>query len=362
MKTTLIIDGNWLLLSRAFVLLDYFKKDNPEEVKTDAKSRLKDILNSSINITLNRFKNTISNIILISDGGSWRKQIDRPYLVRDFEYKGNRVFDEDVDWDMIFDTLTEVNKQFSKLGITATNHYAIEGDDWAWWWSRYLNSKGINAIIWSSDNDLKQLLQADNGAFTGWYIDSKNENRGLYLPEVLKEKSVDDIDFFLDPDISNPTLERIKVQAQQVHYINPDLIVMEKIVCGDMGDNIKSIILKEMNGKNYGVGLKDWEKVREKLGLEKLSDFFNSKDRIIQELVQINKFSSFKDKVSQVADVFEFNKKLVWLNEQTIPESIQESMNQEQYKEYDLNNIYNNYKILSGENTTNIESIFEGVL
>lgn len=362
MKTTLVIDGNWLLLSRVFGLVDYFKKTNPQEVKEEAKSKLKDILNSSISINLNRFKNTINNIVLISDGGSWRKQIDRPSMVKNFEYKGNRDFDGETDWDMIFGTLTDVCDRFSSLGITTTNHCYVEGDDWAWYWSRYLNSKGINVIIWSSDNDLKQLLQVDNGVFTGWYIDSKTESNGLYLPEVLKEKSVDDIDFFLNPDISNPTLERIKVQAKNVHYINPDLIVMEKIICGDYGDNIKSIMLKELNGKYYGIGQKDWEKVRGSLSLEKLEDFFNKKEDIIRELLKINKFSYFRDKVDQVRDMFDFNTKLVWLNERVIPESIQESMSSAEYKEYDLNNIYNNYKILSGENQSDIESIFEGVL
>ena len=93
-----------------------------------------------------------------------------------------------------------------------------------------------------------------------------------------------------------------------------------------------------------------------------MDDFFNNKENIINELLKINKFSYFRDKIDQVVDMFDFNTKLVWLNEHVIPISIQESMNSSEYKEYDLNNIYNNYKILSNENQTDIESIFEGVL
>ena len=46
-----------------------------------------------------------------------------------------------------------------KQGIVVSNHSSIEGDDWIWYWSRRLNEEGTSCIIWSSDNDLKQLVQ-----------------------------------------------------------------------------------------------------------------------------------------------------------------------------------------------------------
>lgn len=360
MKTTLIIDGNWLLMSRSFIMFDYFKKDNPEEVKVNGQQKLQEFMASSINVVINRFKNTVNNIILVSDGGSWRKHVARPKDMYTETYKGNREHDSEYDWDYIFNSLNHLGEQFNKLGITYTHSFDVEGDDWAWYWSRYLNEKGINVIIWSSDNDLKQLLQLQNGAFTGWY----NDKNGLFLPESLKEKPVDDIDFFLNPDVSNPTLERIKYQAQAVSYVNPDLIVMEKIVCGDSGDNIKPLLRKVQNGRTYGIGQKDWEKIRESLNISNIMDFYSAKDQIINALLDLKKFKGYGIVKQDVEDMFEYNKKMVWLNGLVIPDSVKEDMSSSDfdYKEYDLNNIYNNYKIMAGEDTTKIEDIFSGVL
>ena len=71
-KLTLLIDGNWLMMSRMAMYIDEFEKKNPTEQKNKAKNNLKDFMAKSINVIINRFKD-IDNIILLSDGGSWRQ-------------------------------------------------------------------------------------------------------------------------------------------------------------------------------------------------------------------------------------------------------------------------------------------------
>ena len=96
----------------------------------------------------------------------------------------------------IYKALNQLSKRCKELGITTVNHNNIEGDDWIWYWSRRLNSDGINCIIWSSDNDLKQLVNMNSDkCFTVWW----NEANGLYVEdfpedeahklEIIKEKN-----------------------------------------------------------------------------------------------------------------------------------------------------------------------------
>ena len=59
--------------------------------------------------------------------------------------------------------------------------------------------------------------------------------------------------------------------------------------------------------------------------------------------------------------MIEYNKKLVWLHESIIPESLIQKMNEVEYKACDLSYIRNNYKVLTGENTDDVESLFDGI-
>ena len=76
-KCTLLIDGNWLLISRFSVMTQLFKENQSEVALESATEDLRDMMARSINIILNRFKE-IDNIVMISDGGSWRKQLPVP--------------------------------------------------------------------------------------------------------------------------------------------------------------------------------------------------------------------------------------------------------------------------------------------
>jgi hypothetical protein len=86
---TLICDGNWLLVSRFSVINGGFDKNLSEAVKKQSQLELEELMAKSINIVINRFQD-IDNIILVTDGGSWRKQLSVPDCLQDIVYKGNR--------------------------------------------------------------------------------------------------------------------------------------------------------------------------------------------------------------------------------------------------------------------------------
>ena len=356
---TLLIDGNWLLLSRFSVINKGFDKKNPDYMKEQASLDLQDLLARSINVILNRFP-IIDNMIFISDGGSWRKQLPIPKSLHDITYKGNRTTNVEMDWHYIYGALNKVFKHCKDLGVTCSNYSNIEGDDWVWYWSRRLNAEGTNCVIWSSDNDLKQLIQVDNkmDTFTAWY----NDKNGLWLPNDLEEEIIDPLEFFMQPmKYTSPVLEALKSKSNSVNFIDPNTIILSKIICGDAGDNIKSVVRYKKGNRTYRISEKDWDKIASKLNIITIQDFLKHKENVAKAIVDMKKLQPYNIDIQDVIEMIEYNIKLVWLNEKVIPDTAVQAMNQIEYKPYDLSYIKNNYKILYEEDDNDIQKLFESI-
>lgn len=355
-KCTLIVDGNWLLCSRFSVMSNGFNINNPDISKEMAQNELHELMAKSISIVLNRFS-IIDNVVLVTDGGSWRKQLPVPKQLQDITYKGNRGQTAELDWKYIYGALTNLSNQCKELGMTVANHSAIEGDDWVWYWSRRLNADGISTIIWSSDQDLKQLIQVDSktGAFTTWY----NDRNGIWLDESFEEKPMDDLEFFMQPlRVKSPVLENLKQFSSSTNFFDPDAIVMEKIICGDAGDNIRSVAKVVSGSKTYKVSPRMWNDIKNLNSIKTLDEFFSHKQDIINGIIAIKKFNN--NNTDDISEMFDYNIKLVWLNEAVIPETIIMYMNQLEYEVADINYIKSNYKVMC-KTENEIESIFESV-
>ena len=123
-KLTLIVDGNWLLMSRWAVMNGKFQEDN-EMCREIQLTMVK-----SINVVLRTFP-SIDNIIFVSDRGSWRNDLEIPSFMIE-EYKGNRELDPSVNWKAIFESYEEFINLLAEQGITTCQVHGIEGDDWCW--------------------------------------------------------------------------------------------------------------------------------------------------------------------------------------------------------------------------------------
>lgn len=359
-KCTLLIDGNWLLISRFSVMRDLFSTSKSDIELDYATENLKDMMARSINIMINKIPE-IDNIIFISDGGSWRKLLPIPEQLNDITYKGNRDDGktQDISWSHVFKALNELSKSCESRGITTSNHLNIEGDDWIWYWSRRLNADKINCIIWSSDHDLLQLVQNKNSIFTGWYYERSGKSE-LNFHESLQEETYDptDLDFFMKPIQYKPILlENLSKQVNKTIYINPDSIILSKVICGDSGDNIKSVARIVKSGRKYGVGEKDWNKISEELNIYTIQDLIANKQEIAEKISKIKKFQN-KIKSQDILEMIEYNIKLVWLNEEVIPEPIICEMNNQEYKTIDIDYFRNSYKTLLEEDNS-IKDLFE---
>lgn len=359
-KCTLLCDYNWLTISRFSVINKGFNKLLSESILNESKEELKDMLARSISVILNRFP-IIDDIIIVADGGSWRKQLPIPNQLKKTTYKGNRQANIEMSWDHIWNASAEVLENCKNEGITVSQFNNIEGDDWIWYWSKRLNSEGINTIIWSSDCDLKQLLQVDDktNAFTVWY----NDKNGLWIPQEMKDHDIDDIEFFMQPTYENPILEAIKMRALGgINYINPDNIVLNKIICGDAGDNIMSVARYIKNNRSYRFSEKDWEKLSKSLNINSIQKLIKNKDIISESISRHKKILPYNISKENISEMIDYNIKLVWLNESTIPETYILAMNNVEHNIYNVSYIRQNYKVVSGDRDNNdIIDIFNSI-
>lgn len=321
-KLTLIVDGNWLMMSRLSVLNNQYKDDN--QLCHD----LKLLMIKSINNVLRNFTD-IDNIIFISDKGSWRKHLEIPKCMTkevfgdSIEYKGTRIYDDSLDWDMIFKSFDNFINLLNETGITVSQSPYIEGDDWAWHWSTLLNSQGTNVMIWSKDKDLTQLVKTNitTKCFTVWW----NKDNGL-VTEKIENDTNDDLSWMFNYECkdNNDVLNRLKTKSCKTEYIVPLEVVVEKIFMGDSSDNVFPLVLR--NSKTAGV-TKKFRISRKDLNMS--IDITND-DEIKSYLNNLYNLQTYKDRaILKKDDEFEhflYNKRLIWLDESSYPQDILEEM------------------------------------
>lgn len=318
-KLTLIIDGNWLLMSRISVISNGWNGNTYSMMQ-----KLKQMMCKSINVMIRQIPE-IDNIIFVSDGGSWRKQIEQPKIVREYhtDYKGQREKSGSIDWTIVFKEYSDFVNQLNEYSnVTVSHAPMVEGDDWCWWWSNALNDDMTNVIIWSADRDLTQLVKTDSntGVFTiTIYTRGKNTILTKQSNEVL-ENDYDIVKMFGNAywPKNVKMLSNIEQIASDIKCINPNNVILDKIFRGDVSDNIfPSIKRKTKSGKEFRLN-------------EKFVDEFNGNvknDSDIKEFISyIYNKKQYKNKMSYTeTDAIEhtmYNRQLVMMDEKYYPTEI----------------------------------------
>jgi hypothetical protein len=276
----------------------------------------------------------IDNIIFVADGGSWRNSIEVPdFLYKEktsedqsVEYKGNRVRSSDINWELLFNSYDDFITTLQSNGITACQEQGVEGDDWCYHWSTYLNSQGTNCIIWTKDNDLKQLVNIDsNKCFTAWW----NSQNGLFIKDFPEEEFnfLFNTEFNINEDILNNLINK----SNEVTKINPSNIVIDKIIRGDAGDNIYPIILRKPKTKSerlFKVATKDID-----YSLNYNND--NEINKFIHNLINSkNYIGRINKSESDIIKHFKYNRMLVALEKDSYPQEILDIF--EKYHDYKI--------------------------
>lgn len=150
-KHTLIIDGNYFLHSRLFVL----PRPKGEQLlgTKDSQASLMRKLCIDFASELRRMAGFVDQVVIAVDDKSWRKD-----LFPDAQYKGTRTYDDSINWAGVFSTYKAWQEILQKQGVVIHQVKGAEADDVMFGWSTQLNNEGKNCIAWTGDRDLIQLV------------------------------------------------------------------------------------------------------------------------------------------------------------------------------------------------------------
>ena len=174
-------------------------------------------------------------------------------------YKGNRQKDTTKNWDKIFSSLNEYKEILKNDGFILTELDTAEADDVAAMWKEHFYNNGENVILISSDKDWTQLIDYEPSLnkFCVCFNPIAN-NRGKKLLHGTSEffewlnsvNSKTDI-FFSNYKPQKDKFKNIKTHDTKIEYdvIDPNQVLLNKIMCGDDGDNAPSFCEYYKNGK-----------------------------------------------------------------------------------------------------------------
>ena len=231
-KLNLDFDANYLLMKDVFIL---------HKLKT-LYGDLETLLINDYNKITTSFP--FDAIYFIADSKrNWRKTIYP-------EYKGKRKKDLDIDWDFVFDTFDKFKEYVNNK--PNCNLYQIdpfEGDDLIAHIVTESNKNGSSNIIISNDSDLQQLLEYNvNKDYINMIYNYKFNDEKIYVPENYKiflqhiEDTTDGDIFNLNNDIEFLNYFDTITNRAKIIQINKEESYFKKIVAGDKGDNILSVV------------------------------------------------------------------------------------------------------------------------
>tara|TARA_A100001037_G_scaffold172411_2_gene154855 strand:+ start:2449 stop:3672 length:1224 start_codon:yes stop_codon:yes gene_type:complete len=363
---TLLIDGNYFLHSRLFVL----PRPKRGKMMEDDESRATLMRKLAIDLAseVRKMRDFIDKVIVTVDARSWRKD-----LYPKAEYKGTRKPDEKIDWNSVYNIYEEFQSILQKHGVIVHRIDGAEADDVLFGWSTFLNNKGKNCIVWSGDRDLIQLVNYSNAneAYTLWYSTAqKTLCTFSNFREVLNKKQEvnnDDLLFNMSSysGLSDEYKHSMKVWIEnnkiKVNEINCDEFLFEKILIGDKSDNIPSVVvwqkeLKDGRLRTYSITEKIAKKIYQQYTKE-------NNDFVIDLLFNKDELTKLSDIVYRVIgksnvniieqNIFK-NMNLMMLHVNVIPDAIQSEIYKHIEKEFklldnmDVSKLTNKDKILEG--------------
>ena len=339
-KHTLLIDGNYFVFSRLFVL----QKPKSGQLLGDDKQKSQFMRKLAIDFAseMRKLKMFVDDVVLTVDSKSWRKD-----LYPEADYKGTRKQSSDVNWTNVYSVYEEFQKILASKGVTVHQIQGAEADDVIFGWSTALNNRGKSCIVWSGDRDLIQLVNYSktNDAHTIWYYNTK---KSLYVYEgfehdmnqsIANDMSTDDLLFNMGGEhmtrdtYQTNILAWVKDLKIEMTEVDCDRFIFNKILIGDKSDNIPSVVTwqKEMKGgklRIFSITEKMADTIYEQF-IKELDNFtiehlFNQEYKnkltdIIYRVVGHGNLTLIKSSLSN-------NIALMLLHVKTIPDSIQRAI------------------------------------
>ena len=339
-KHTLLIDGNYFVFSRLFVL----PKPKTGKLLGDDKQKKQFMRKLSIDFAseMRKLKGFVDDVVLTVDSKSWRKD-----LYPESNYKGTRKASSNVEWSGVYEVYEAWQNILATKGVTVHQIQGAEADDVLFGWSTMLNNRGKSCLVWTGDRDLIQLVNYSkpNDAHTIWYYNTK---KSLYAYEGFIKDMEDSISSTMtDTDMlfnmGGQHMLRDNYQKEILDWtiangistteVNCEHFIFNKILTGDKSDNIQSVVTwqKEMkDGKlrSYSITDKVADKIYEqfvKEGEEFTIDHLFSKeqnDRLVDIIYRV----IGRTNVNTIKSNLSSNIGLMLLHTRTIPDSIQRAI------------------------------------
>ena len=289
----LIVDGNYMLYRSVFVL---------HKLKT-LYGDLETLLLNDYNKLTHEYPYNL--IYFISDSKkSWRKNLYP-------EYKGKRKKEEKIDWEFVFDTFDKFKENIKhRHNCLLYQIDPFEGDDIIAHIVHETNKEGTSNLIISNDGDIHQMLKfsvADN--YINLMYNHKFQNEVLFVPKNysiflkhIEDTTVGDI-FDMNDDIDFVNyFDKITSRAK-IKQVDPEESYFKKLVSGDTGDNVLSVVKFTPEIKGIGAAGSDTVykmfKDRYPNEIDFDSDEFISQLSDILYIYKKNREIDFKEKVTR---------------------------------------------------------------
>jgi hypothetical protein len=329
---SVVCDGNYLF-HKTFGIFSGFGSKSPGDVlssETDRNMFLRKVM-TDLCYALAQIPD-INRIIFCKDSKSWRKD----YKITRSVYKESRIKGEGVDWGSFFKLMDEFGEFLEENGYIYSRLGGAEGDDLIWSWCDYLREKDDSVIVISGDKDMHQLVSFSDKNWIGiWNSNSKN-NKFIVSEDWEREKEKDISIFDVDPSSgsSDSKLEKF-VSSCIIEKIPTKQFVFKKILMGDERDDVPGVfpyLTKNGKASNIAEGRaqKIWDLYKEspweKFTMEELwmnDEFLTWLSGLSLRLLGQTDNSENRERFKQF---YEENARLVWLNENSIPEDMVKSL------------------------------------
>lgn len=326
----LVIDLSNIFFRSLFIAGNY----NKRSMTFDNKNELAQLMRKVATDTSYIIRQANSQRIIFSmDLGSWRKNIE---IKENEGYKAQREKASHINWKNVYGIMNEFSEILDDKGFIVSKIKKAEGDDLiALWRDRLLFDEKQNVIIISGDKDLRQLVYKwennNNNLFSVVFNPFKygKSNKKLYVPAGfmtwLKEEDngADIFDRKIDMDKEDFN-NLISSEPVDIEEVDGDYVSVEKLFCGDKGDNIPAFYSwLSKNNNEVRITKSKFDKIVEVTGITNYKQALDNTDKL-KELLE--GFSGGELDIN-VKERIERQAKLVVLDSKLFPPTIIESFN-----------------------------------
>lgn len=248
-----------------------------------------DILIRKITIDICRVIRTFTpNRVIVSCDSKqpWRNDLYKD--IDGMEYKGTREKDGEKNWTNIFTALDDLRDIFKKNGFIVTYLDRTEADDITTMWKEYLFDKGEDVILVSSDMDWVQLVGVHNNNVCLCYnpIANNTGKKRLYLNSDIQEwldtEEKPDI-FFNNYNKTRKILKGVQLIDPKISFelVDPDRVLLNKIMTGDVSDNVPAFFHYYRNGRKQNVTELKAKHVFEALNIHNVDDLIEANNKML---------------------------------------------------------------------------------